>query len=172
MKKLVLSAFLAIPVMAFAAELADGWTQTGSAEMTVGGETMTLLVAEHPDARPFVVRRNTGGLVTINAEAAGLNDAGAPDGPFVSFILGPYSGNALPGEASFQLFTANGILAADVDTGSSVALSDATISDDGALSFTFEGTAVPVENKDGIFAPIEGGAPVTVSGTFSGKLAE
>lgn len=172
---MVLKAFLAttcllLPHAAAAQDLAPRWAETGRFEVTLGDRAATLLALDDLEgARDFVEVRDIGGFTTITATGAAIGADGTPERPYLTVMIGPY-GSGAPATATVEWRGADGILAANRDTGLTVALSGFSLGADGRLSFAFDGAAVPATSQDGMLVPVADGQPVPVSGSFEGEV--
>lgn len=161
--------FLMLPVTSAVAQTTtDGLEQVGRIAAEVADESVIFLALKDPESgRSYLSARDISGLQSLNVAGQETRD-GTNLGPrVISILIGPYSG-PVPAEATLEIYGPDGILAANIDTGLKIQLTDIVQSDDGGLSFAFSGNLVPAENADGMMVPVEGGAPVSISGTYSG----
>lgn len=158
---------LASATAAIAQSLPEGMEEIGRFNVVIGEVPESFIAAHIPAmGKSYVTARESAGFRILNVAGGSLEK----DSRLISILIGPFTGN-LPETASFELYDGPSVLAANVDTGLRVTLSNSTLGEDGTLEFHFEGKAVPAERtSDGVMVPIDGASPVSVSGTFSGFI--
>ena len=157
---------------AFAQDVPAGFEEVGRFETVVGGSPETFVAArEVATGRSYISVLRTSGFTSLNV--AGKSIAPGAGARIISVLIGPYQGD-IPSEATFEIYDGPNIWAANSDTGLKVELSEVSLDGDGGLTFSFAGEAVPAERdiNEGTLVPIEGGSPISVSGSFSGRLPD
>ncbi|MDU8911498.1 hypothetical protein [Aestuariicoccus sp. MJ-SS9] len=164
---------LAAPFAA-AQEFDDRWAVVGTFDVTVEGEAITLYALDDLEkSRDFIDITRMNPFTVYAVSGAALGDDGQPARPYVTVMIGPFSSSPGP-EADVEWRADGKAYFANIDSGTTGSLNDFALTDDGALSFSFSADTL-IEMKtdaDWNYVPVEGSAPIAVSGRFQGRLIE
>lgn len=162
----LMAAYVAIGMMmgqpGAAQDYASRYTINGQYDLIVNGEPLTAFTTFDTErGRSSVERRETLGKVFYNVNGSRPDAEGNARG-LVSVQL-------WPDRVSDIQYRDNGLFGADLPGGAMTLDAPPQIDEDGAIAFSFRGTLIQFEIKDGDFVPVPGAATVEISGSYSGQ---
>ena len=172
MYRTIFAAAFLLPAPLAAQDFSGSYEIIGTAELQVDGAAVTLHSLHDRDRdRSYNDLTESGGFTVYAFTAAAPQEDGSAGRPYLTLMIGPF-GSAPGGEVDVEYRAADGTdYFANRDSGTTGTLSDLVIAD-GRISFGFEAPSlIALETTaDWDYVPVEGVAPIAVSGRYSGQL--